>query len=171
MTDTFEIRQELNFKELYSASLYVLVGWPIMRRIFLFLLIVWILSLFSAPWIRSGSAFSWMKVIGFISQPFLILSGYLVTLLFSTVFIYLTRPAIFKNNTYRFTHWGMIKTGKETVFERPWRGFLKFRETRSFFLLYISEKDAHPIQKRMFNDPAELVAFRIFLLQHLPGKP
>ena len=79
----------------------------------------------------------------------------------------MTRQNHLKNVTYKFTHWGMEKTGNGIEFTRPWRGFQKYIETKSFFLLYIADADAHFIQKRMFKNSEEIDEFRNFLDENI----
>jgi hypothetical protein len=85
-----------------------------------------------------------------------------------TCIIYNTKSILFKRMIYNFTHWGLVKSGNGLEFSRPWREFLKVKETKSFFLLYISKNDAHVIQKRMFRNREEIKDFNFFLENNLP---
>jgi hypothetical protein len=79
----------------------------------------------------------------------------------------ISKPNNFKNIVFEFNHWGMTKRGTNTEFTRPWRGFEKLKETKSFIFLYISENDAHTIQKRMFSSTDEMNAFLKFADQNI----
>ena len=46
---------------------------------------------------------------------------------------------------------------------KPWREFIKYRETGSFFLLYLSNYSAHVISKRAFENETEIGSFRDLL--------
>ena len=59
------------------------------------------------------------------------------------------------------------KGGTGTQYSTPWRSFKKLSETKYFLLLYISENDAHIIQKRMFPTSAELETFKQFADQNI----
>lgn len=80
---------------------------------------------------------------------------------------YLSVPRNFQNITYRFNHWGMEKTGRGIEFSNPWRSIRKYKESKSFFLFYISLNDVHIIQKKAFKDEAEVNAFREFVKERL----
>ena len=66
--------------------------------------------------------------------------------------------------SYQFNHWGVIRHGDLTEFSKPWREVSKFKESKAFFLLYISNTDFHIIQKKMINGSDEINKFRDILI-------
>lgn len=77
------------------------------------------------------------------------------------------RPNHFKNVTYHFNHWGMVKTGNGINIDRPWKGFCKFQESKNYFFLYITQNDAHVIQKKMLKSKEEIEDFRQLIFEHI----
>ena len=69
--------------------------------------------------------------------------------------------------TYTFNHWGMEKKGNEFEFTRSWNWLLKYKVTKKFILIYTSQFNAEIIQKRMFNNNAELEDFILFIEERL----
>ena len=169
MRDTFIIQQDLSFKELCSSSFIVLAGGRLIKRYFVFLSSIIVVSFLLGALTSSDSSLGLERLLIIILAPVFLMTVFAIGLLLSCLFFYRNKPVLFRNVTYRFTHWGMEKTGKGILLTRPWSGFTKFRETPSFLLLYVSENDAHVIQKTMFSDKAELEAFKAFLKFHLPA--
>jgi len=171
MPDTFTIDHDLNYREYLRVIIYLVIRMKIMKKIFLlsffgFLAIaIFILALYTAK-NHDWSVIVFQVIITPV-MPVLSLSVFLF--FFSTLF-YLFRPRLFRNITYRFTHWGMEKTGKGFEYSRPWRNFSEFRETKSFFLLYISPGNAHIIQKRMFKNTGEAEALKNFVRKQIEEK-
>jgi len=168
MANTFTIKQELTFLELYKASFHLFIKAKAFRRMMLIVYVpIILLSLsglilsFTNSYVNAGSVFS------FISLLFAPGIVYLIIILMSATYIYLARKEHVKNVTYTFNHWGMIKTGNGYEFTRPWRSFLKYKETSSFLFLYIGDFDAHFIQKRMFSNDDELNDFKKILTQNI----
>ena len=75
---------------------------------------------------------------------------YSVTLIISLLLVKL-KANHFRNITFTFNNWGMIKEGKGIEFTRQWERFVKWNETKSFILLYVSDNDAHIILKRAMS--------------------
>lgn len=73
------------------------------------------------------------------------------------------KPKLFSGIRLTFTHWGMEKTGEVINYSAPWSKFSKYEETSKFLLLYISDKEYHVIQKRMFENETELLLFKQFI--------
>ena len=100
-----------------------------------------------------------------VSLAFIVVFFYLIFLVLSFLLIKL-KPHLFKNISYTFSDWGMIKSGKNLAFKRPWDKFVKWRETSSFFLLYISENDAHAILKERLHQN-EVEELRQIIEKHM----
>ena len=87
--------------------------------------------------------------------------------LLSCLFIYKSKSYLFKNVSYDFTHWGVVRHGERTDFSKPWRDITKFKETKAFFVLYTGKSDFHIVQKRMLKDLDSLNDFRKLLQQNI----
>jgi hypothetical protein len=96
--------------------------------------------------------------------PALVIYTFVVSL-----FIYKNKSQFFENVSYTFDQRGIIKHVESQGVLRPWREISKFRETKSFFLVYISRMDFHLIQKSKFNGSEELANFRTMLKRNVRG--
>ncbi|MBS1564994.1 MAG: YcxB family protein [Bacteroidetes bacterium] len=65
--------------------------------------------------------------------------------------------------TYHFNHWGMERSGAGTGFSTQWRNIVKVRETKSYFLFFVTPNVAHSIQKQRLGDEDNIDAFRTFV--------
>ena len=162
MQTTFTINQNLTYREFLSSTLYFYLSAKLLRRFFL---LVIGLSLFSNI-LGLMTTSKGLKVTDFVSAivPSVIL--FLMVIIFSIVIcliIYKSKPYLFHNVSYDFTHWGVVRHGEKTEFSKPWREITRVKETRAFFLLYIGRTDFHIIQKRMFGNINELDDFRSLL--------
>jgi hypothetical protein len=112
-----------------------------------------------------------LKVTDFVSVIVPLVILFLMVIIFIIVnclFIYKSKPYLFQNVSYDFTHWGVVRHGEKTEFSKPWRDISKIKETSAFFLLYIGRTDFHIIQKRMFENMDELNDFKLFLKEKVP---
>jgi YcxB-like protein len=161
MAGTFIIDQELNLWESLSHANYMIFKMKIVRKIILFSIIAGLWSILSDFFGPVKHLIPWyISAIKIVALP-------IFTCLFVSFFISLfviierkRKPSSVKKATYRFTAWGMEKTSVLGVFTRPWNQFLKFRESRHFLILYITENDGHVIQKRMFKNESEFEEFK-----------
>ncbi len=152
----------MHFFELLSAIYYQATQMKVVKRLFLFIVIFSVGSLLLDLFV-SGFDKNWKHIIfDFLLYP-------CILLLFITavaLILVLVQSNHFKNVTYYFNNWGMEKTGKRIDFNRPWSKFLKFKESKHFIFLYITENDAHIVQKRMFGDD-ELKRFKELISERL----
>jgi hypothetical protein len=168
MQETFTINQELKLSESLNVSYYIATRMRLMKRIFLFVLFIGAVNTFLDFILPVGHNLKWYGLIfDFAFLPFFILLFFSVFILLSTILIRIIKPNYFKNVTYRFTHWAIEKIGKNIEFTRPWNKVLKNQETKYFIFLYITENDAHIIQKRMFRDNEEIQNFKQFISQQI----
>src|SRR5205085_2741647 len=105
----------------------------------------------------------------FLFLPVFILLFFFVFVSIGAAILMLMKPDNFKNISYRFTHWGMEKTTTDMNFSRQWSKFLKYKETKHFILLYVSENDAHIIQKRKFQTKEEVNDFLALVSKKIGG--
>jgi hypothetical protein len=162
MANSFTIKQDLSLKEFFNAFLYIFFTSRIFKRLLLFMSIISGLGIIldfltdSKKPLFVNIALSLLPLIFLFS--FFFVFGFLATL-----FIYKTKTKLFKNVTYEFTHWGVMMSTEGADFSKPWREFIKIRESRLFFLLYISANDAYIIKKGIFENNEEIKNFRDFL--------
>ena len=167
MKDTFTIKQTLKLSEFSYFVLYMVLRKRMVRGILLFVFIVNLIGIFLNFLPRMKySSHSIITQIVFIPIPLLIII--ILSFLVSGL-LFISKPGLFKNVTYTFNHWGMEKRGNDFEFSRPWNKFLKYKETKNLILLYITESDAHVIQKKVFSN-SELVYFLLFIASRLPSK-
>jgi len=165
MQDTFIVNQNLNLIEYYRAAMYLGIRNKRLRKIYYFILgMPLLLGLFSVFFTHENWRHTVFDFFLLIMLP--ILFFYVGTFILSCL-IMLIKPSLVRNITYEFNHWGMVKKGIGIDYSNPWRSFTKLRETKYFLLLYISENDAHIIQKRMFPTNAELETFKEFADQNI----
>ena len=80
-----------------------------------------------------------------------------------TVWLYKSKPAIFKGTQSVFNHWGMHKFGSGVNFSIPWNKIIGYKESPNFIFICITVNDAYVLQKRMFDTVIELEHFKDFL--------
>ena len=162
MEKSFTIRQNLTFRDFLSSTLYYYLSGRLLRRFFLILVGLALLSMFLGLDTTSKGINSARLISSF--APFLIFLIGVVAFAFTTcLYIYKSKPYLFHNVSYDFTHWGVVRHGDRTDFSKPWRDISKIKETKAFFLIYIGNSDFHIIQKRMFAGSEELNDFRQLL--------
>ena len=171
MSQTFKVQQNITYSELLSASYYQISRMKIIRRFVLFPTLFNSIILVILTILSFSNGINWYQLIfQLISIPFFFIAFVFGLTTLGMTILKLTQPFRYQDNTYSFTHWGMEKTGNGVEFTRPWRNFLKFRESNNFIYLYISENDAHIIQKRMFNDKYEEECFKQFVTENIENK-
>jgi hypothetical protein len=162
MQNSFSLKQDLTFKEYYNSTVYYFLTGKKSKGFLIVLLAGGFLSMFLG-FIMSPEQSSLVQIsTSFIPIIFLFLV-FLFALFVSCIIAYNSKPYLFKNITYGFTHWGITKTGEKTDFSKPWRDVIRLKEAKSFFLIYSNNIDAIVIQKRMFGTAEELDEFRIFV--------
>lgn len=170
MQNTITVPQRLTYKEFLSAMLYVFASSRRARRFLLFLFIAFcsinLLSFITNPTrlLGIGDLENMLMVLG--SMPV----GGIVFIIIGTFLIYQTRPELFSNVSYHFSHWGVIGELKGGGFSKPWREIYRFKETKQFFLLYITALDVHIIQKKMIGDVERINIFRSMLEENVGAR-
>lgn len=168
MKETFTINQNLKLKEVLSAYYYIIPRMRLIKKIFLFGFIAGIFTSVVELSYRIENSTTWyIFIFRLLFLPSFLALFFFVFIFFAAILMMKLKPDLFSNVTYRFTHWGMEKTGKGINLTKPWREFIKFRETNNFILLYITSDDAHIIQKKMLNSNEELDSFKQFISQHI----
>jgi YcxB-like protein len=168
MKETFIINQELKLKEVLSAFYYLIPRMRLIKKIFLFSFIAGMMtSIVEFSSHTKNSTIWYIFIFRLLFLPSFLALFFFVFIFLAAVLMMKLKPDHFRNVTYRFTHWGMEKTGKGINLTKPWSEFIKFRETKNFILLYITNDDAHIIQKKMLNSNEELESFKQFISQHI----
>jgi YcxB-like protein len=87
---------------------------------------------------------------------------------------YTAARSSFKNNVamrnpihYSFSDGGVKTESATGCSDRLWIGVARVRETREFFLLYLSNTMAFPIPKRAFNGEHEIQEFRALVQRNV----
>lgn len=173
MDDNFTVKQEMKIIEFLGAVYFQTPRMKIIKRFFILMLFVGlILVLLDVIRLFLGDTLPWYQIIiDFIEIPLFIIVFLFVFMTLGAILLRVLRRNHFKNVTYHFTHWGMEKIGKGINFATPWNKFLKFHESAHFIFLFISENDAHIIQKRMFVNHEELQRFRKLISEHIHLNP
>lgn len=165
MEDSFVIEQNLTFREFFLSSFNYYIAKKVLKMFLLILLAFSVLEVFLG--IITINNLSFPVLVGTFA-PIVVIVFLLITLTFLVCFFtYKSKPYLFQNVSYEFTHWGVVRNGEKTDFSKPWRDFEKFKETKEFFLLYIANTDFHIIQKRMFKDFDEMERFRALLTEKI----
>ncbi len=165
MQNSFRINQDLTFQEFLSGTLYFCLSSKPFKTFFsliiAFNVLTVLVQLAANPNSLSSDLF-FTQVI-----PVLAILLFLLLLVFVfCIFTYKSKSDIFKNVTYEFTHWGIIRNAVQYQFSKPWRDLTKFKESKAFFVLYFSDTDFHLIQKKMFDDKKEVDRFRTMLIEN-----
>lgn len=168
LSDTFTVKLEMNIFEFCSAMYFQMSKMKMIKRLFLLSLIIGILNgLLDAAGPGTHVLLWYQILLKVLFPPVFILLFFVVFGTLGAILLLLLKSNLFNNVTYYFTHWGMEKDGKGFSITMQWSKFLKFTESTHFIFLYISENDAHIVQKRMFNNKAELERFRQFILEQI----
>lgn len=165
MQSSLRINQDLTFQEFFSGTLYFCFSSKLVKRAAILILAGNVLSIFvelaaNPNSLSSDSLFT--QVIPIIAMLLLLV---LLVFVFS-IFTYTNKSDIFKNVTYDFTHWGIIRNAVQSQFSKPWRDLTEVKESKEFFILYFSNTDYHLIQKRMIGDKKEVGRLRTLLIEN-----
>jgi hypothetical protein len=172
MRDIFTVAQDLSLRELFSAILYALPRTKIIRQLFIFITCIGLLAgLMGLLAPGENEKTSIKTFLTFLIAPVSLLTFVFVFSLLISIFIVRFKPHTIRGITFRFTHWGMVRTGEGIRVAIPWRDFQAIKDTKSFFMLDVIENNVqniHAIQKRMFASAEEAEKFREFVECHLP---
>lgn len=171
MSQTYIINQKFTFLEFLSITYFQVSRMKLIKRLFLFSAIAGLANaLLNAFGVPHKNLIWYVFIVQFLSLPvflilFLVVAGTLITIL-----LMLLKPRLFTKTTLTFTHWGMEKKGEIINYSAPWSKFMKFTETKKNLFLYISDNEAHVVQKRMFEDNTQLENFKAFLSERISTK-
>ena len=162
MQDSFTIKQELTFRDFLSSTLYYYFSGKLLKRFFLVLIGVSTLSMILGV-VTTSKGIDLKTIVGGFAPILILLLGVIAFAFFTCLYIYRSKPYLFDNVSYDFTHWGIVRHGEKTEFSMAWRDISKIKESKAFFLFCIGNTDFHIIQKRMFANSEELSDFKQLL--------
>jgi len=167
MQNTITVPQRLTYKEFLSAMLYACFISRRLRRYFWLMLIISCASNLLGFLTTTKFSFTLQDAVFIVFfLGFLALAG-MLALLIITWWVYQKRPDLFNNVLYQFSHWGITREGPNTNFSKPWREIDRFKESKQFFLIYVSKFDIHIIQKEMIGDTERINIFRSMLEENV----
>lgn len=166
MQNTFTIQQNVSFAELFRAALYILLTSPFFKRLVLTIVVLMLFSIITGV-LTTNNNFTWLTLLQHLAPVIILILFFCVFMFLGCLVLYKIKPQNFKGIVYEFNHWGMTKMVNGKEYTRPWRSFSHMRETKNFFLLYISKMDAHFIQKRLFENDEEIENFRVLLKENI----
>lgn len=162
MHNTFTIKQELTLTEFISATLFYYLTGKWLKRFFVFLFILSLIGVLLG-FITSPIHINSITILRIFAPVGILFLLVLLFLIFSSYTIFTKNAYLFKHVTYLFSDWGMVRHGEQSDFSEPWGESVMYKESKSFFLIYISNTDFHILQKRMFHDVSEINHFRNFI--------
>ncbi|MDO6435705.1 YcxB family protein [Flavitalea sp. BT771] len=166
--ETYTLHQTLKLSEILLGAYYIASRTKIIKVVFFFVLIIGVLRESLALALATQSSIKWYIVIfDTIAGPLFIFLFFFVFISLGVILLTVIRPGNYRDLTYRFTHWGMEKSGKNIDFTRPWSKFLRLRESKHFLFLYISENDAHFFHKKAFVNDQEIEDFKQFVSRQI----
>lgn len=77
---------------------------------------------------------------------------------------------IFRPRKLNISEAGILSDGPQGHIETPWSRYVRFRETKRLFMLYLSNDVKGIVPKRVFQDPAQMNSFRAFVSARVPMK-
>lgn len=82
--------------------------------------------------------------------------------------VYYRNRAIFGPRKLTFDEFGVVADGPMGHIQTLWKNYVRFRESRGLFLLYLSHDTIGIVPKRAFKTVAEVDDFRTLVAAHLP---
>jgi hypothetical protein len=169
-SNPLEVSFQLTQREIYQANVSIALGrytlhiWLLIAVLFAtFLGAFFEVVLFGASPAHSVKP---VVIFGLIFVPV-----FLVVMIFGHS--YIAAMALFRGNPSLQgpTQWTFCDTHDSTngpagKTELPWKIYLRARETRNLFLLYVQKDLANVIPKRSFADESDIARFRALLANH-----
>ena len=171
MQETYILNEKFTFLEYLSITYIQVFKFKSIRWLFIFLGIIGILNGILNSTLSNKQAIVWYKITGQILLPVIFL--FLFIIIGSAILTFLLmklKPKLFSETKLTFTHWGMEKTSEVINYSAPWSKFSKYKETRKFLFLYISDKEYQVIKKEAFENETQLKLFKDFLAEKIYRK-
>lgn len=162
--ETYTLHQTLKLSEILLGAYYIASRTKIIKIVFFLVLVIGVLREVLELFLSSQGPIKWYMVIyDALVSPLFIFLFFFVFISLGVLLLTIIRPGNYRDLTYRFTHWGMKKSGKNIDVSIPWNKFLRLRESKHFLFLYISESDAHFFHKKTFESQLEIEDFKQFV--------
>jgi len=84
--------------------------------------------------------------------------------------VYYRNREIFGPRKLNISDAGILSDGPQGRIETPWSRYVRFRETKRLFMLYLSNDVKGIIPKRVFQDASQMDSFRNFVSARVPLK-
>ncbi|HEV3411731.1 MAG TPA: YcxB family protein [Puia sp.] len=172
IVDTYTVTTDLTWQECYRLVLYNLVRTKGIRVIFSFVTCIAVLDGVLNIAVPGKKGVNLLEaLVPVVAAPlitFLFFSGFG---LLSALYVSKYKSHLIRGITYKFTHWGMERSGPASEASIPWRNFTRLKETKHFFLLYGYENNVGTfeiIQKEKFTSVTEQEEFIQFIQRNLP---
>ena len=168
MNQTYIINQEFTFLEYLNITYFQTFRMKIIKRMFIFFTILGILNVvLNFALIPTKNIVWYIVVRQLLLMPVFLFVFLIVSCALITFLIMKLKPKLFTNTKVTLTHWGMEKIGETINYSAPWGKFIKYKETKKYFLFYVSDMESHVIQKRWFEDNSSLEAFEKFISEKI----
>ena len=168
MKDEFIIKYDFTLAEYLSMNYQAMFRIKLTRGLLTFVTLVGIFGAVIQALLPGTGKGSLLSTYGrFLFLPVFLLLFLFIFIGLASLVLFKLKPHFFKGQQYIFNHWGMQKTGPDKDFSAQWSRFISYRESSGFIFLYLDEKNAYPVQKRMFSSEAELESFRQFIKEKL----
>jgi len=164
MDRTFTVEQNLSWAELSQVSYFLAVRVKILRRLFISLPCLGLLSgLLGLSTPGKTADLNLLTVLQWLEPMFIFLLFFLVVIPLTAGYVVIFKPETVRGVVYRFTSTGIERSSAKLDIKIPWTSFKELKETKSFFFLYLKENSINNtfvIQKRMFADAQQAEEFR-----------
>ena len=167
MPESYRFTQSLSWTEYVSISLYMLQRHRLIRRLFLFVFIIALLSslLTLGAHGENEVVSAYNLLVPVIAGPLILAALFVVMILLFSLFIVKFKQGLVKDIGFHFTHWGMERTAGKSDISILWKDFEQMKETKNFIFLFARVKaveHVYPIRKANFGDAPSLEEFRRF---------
>jgi hypothetical protein len=174
LQDTYTVTTGLTWQQYFRFVLYNLVKTKAIRVIFSFVTCIAVLDGVLKIVVPGKNGVNLPEALApVIFAPLVVCLFFAGLGLLSALYVSKYKAGLIKGITYKFTHWGMEKTGPASNASIPWRNFTRLKETKHYFLLYGYENNVETfeiIQKEKFTSLAERDEFKQFIQQNIPPR-
>ena len=173
MPESYRFTQSLSWTEYVSISLYMLQRHRLIRRLFLFVFIIALLSslLTLGAHGENEVVSAWSLLMPVIAGPLILAAFFVVVILLFSLFVVKFKPGLVKDIGFHFTHSGMARTAGKSDISIPWKDFEQMKETKNFIFLFArvnAVEHVYPIRKGNFGNALDLEEFKRFVEEKRP---
>lgn len=168
MKDSYTVVQTLTWMEYFRLSVYGMFRTKMIRVIVSFVSIICVLGIFTDILLADHNNKTRLlsSILEAVGTPVIVILFFIVGAFLMTLLIAKFKPHIIRDITYRFTHWGMERSGGVPDISIPWRDIQSIRQTNNFFVINFKIKgyqDGYGIKKSNFHSSEELQEFMDFV--------